>query len=799
MRLRWKMHKRHASLAPVLIAGLSLCGAGVPARASSPPARTSDPSSPRHDPTKRTTGPTLLWPLQIPGSVLSSFGEYRYDHLHAGIDISTAGVTGYKVLAADAGEVFRLKVEWRGYGRALYLRHPSGRVTVYGHLERYEDALLHLERLVARRQAEARTRYPGDIYPDPPVRVRRGQVIGFSGESGVGLPHLHFEVRDRQDAPIDPFEAGLPRRGDRRPPVLETLIVTSGSPTTWIDGEAREKIYALRAGGNGPRTIDGAVRVNGPFLAELTAYDPAGETGRSGLHAIQAAVDGATRYRLVFRSFRFDQYPESGLIYDHRYSRLGPPAFAYRLFHLPGNELGSVPVSAGGAREGGYPGAFDLAPGSHLLEITGEDSSGNRSRALVCVLVDHPEPPVEVDWDQAGGSLRYGLPARESSPAPSGAVAGSGCPSTTNRVEAEYWDKTAATFRPMSCDAERRLCSFPSGSTPDGPRAARIREWRNGVIGPWRLVTGNRSEPSVTTEVAPVVNAWPASLDILAPMNGPLVVPLNIAAGNPRSSLEPLGYLGDLTWAATLAYSRASGSAPYVVVTPGASSPLASLVLDVRWVEPGHPLEYQGPGFTLTLPAAARFFAGPVALRTERVAGSDRLPAMAEAIDLLPEGEALNERGTLSFEINPEAVPPQSLGIYRWDARQQGWSYEGGEPEAGGTQLALRFRRYGRFALLQDASPPEVVELRPSTGSHGVSRRPTVWARVTEEGKGLDFDGVRFEIDGQVLESEFDPDRGLSRVLDPPSLAPGPHRLRVVATDLAGNVSQPAVAEFDVR
>ncbi|MEK7283483.1 MAG: hypothetical protein AAB249_06715, partial [Acidobacteriota bacterium] len=59
----------------------------------------------------------LLWPLEIPGLLLSSFGEYRYDHLHAGIDISTGGGTGYKVLAADSGLVFRLKVEWRGYGR----------------------------------------------------------------------------------------------------------------------------------------------------------------------------------------------------------------------------------------------------------------------------------------------------------------------------------------------------------------------------------------------------------------------------------------------------------------------------------------------------------------------------------------------------------------------------------------------------------------------------------------------------------------------------------------------------------
>ena len=49
------------------------------------------------------------------------------------------------------------------------------------------------------------------------------------------------------------------------------------------------------------------------------------------------------------------------------------------------------------------------------------------------------------------------------------------------------------------------------------------------------------------------------------------------------------------------------------------------------------------------------------------------------------------------------------------------------------------------------------------------------------------------------LESEFDPDRGLSKVLEPPRLSPGTHHLRVVATDLAGNASQPVEGDFEVR
>jgi hypothetical protein len=74
-----------------------------------------------------------------------------------------------------------------------------------------------------------------------------------------------------------------------------------------------------------------------------------------------------------------------------------------------------------------------------------------------------------------------------------------------------------------------------------------------------------------------------------------------------------------------------------------------------------------------------------------------------------------------------------------------------------------------------------------------------VKARVEDEGKGLDFDGVVFAIDGRRLESEFDPDRGLAHCLDPPALAPGRHHIRVQATDRAGNRSAAVEGDFEVR
>lgn len=746
----------------------------------------------------------LLWPLEVPGVLLSSFGEYRYDHLHAGIDISTSGATGYKVLASDSGVVFRLKVEWRGYGRALYLRHPNGRVTVYGHLERYEDAILGLERRVARRQAEAGTRYPGDLYLDPPVRVRRGQVIAYSGESGVGLPHLHFEVRGGGDAPVNPFDAGLPRPVDRHLPVLEALTITAASPETLIDGEVREETYPLRQRGHGARSPDRPVRVSGAFLAAATAHDPAGDGGRAGVRVIEMAIDGRPRYRIDFRSFRFEQYPQSGLIYDHRTSRLGPAAFTYRLFRLPGSEL---PAAIGGPETqaaGAYPGAIDLDPGAHLMEVTIADNAGNRSRARVCVLVGRPLAAAGLAWEQESSgrwAVIFRFPAGEPPPAAStGAEGGKPeCVAPARTVEGEIWDEPRSAFRPLTCSVDEGRCVSADGAGAGPPRAVRVRETRDGVPGPWRILTGARSGSPDAATLAPRVDAWPAFLDVLVRADITTAPSLHLAAGPGRTPLLPLLYRADRTWGGAVTYAGASGRSPLSIVSGEPRPSMAGLVLDVRWAEASRPFQYQGPGFALTLPAGSRFFDGPIVARTEPIAGPGRLPALAEAVDLLPEGEALDAWATLAFDLAPGAVPPESLGIYRYDSGRRRWGFEGGDLEPGGTRMSLRFRRYGRFALLQDASPPEILEVRPAPGSRGLARRVAVQARVEDEGKGLDFDGVTFAIDGRRLDAEFDPDRGVAKGLDPPLLRPGKHHIRVEAVDRAGNRSAAVEGDFEVR
>jgi murein DD-endopeptidase MepM/ murein hydrolase activator NlpD len=99
-------------------------------------------------------------------------GGYEF---HSGIDI--AAPQGSKVLATADGVV--VLAGWFGdYGKTVIIRHPSGYLTLYGHLSKID---------VKEGQ-----------------KVKAGDVVGRVGSTGRSTgPHLHYEII-RDNKPIDP-------------------------------------------------------------------------------------------------------------------------------------------------------------------------------------------------------------------------------------------------------------------------------------------------------------------------------------------------------------------------------------------------------------------------------------------------------------------------------------------------------------------------------------------------------------------------------------------------------------------
>ncbi|MGD9549060.1 MAG: M23 family metallopeptidase [Candidatus Krumholzibacteriia bacterium] len=335
-------------------------------------------------------GAPPLWPLDLGTRYLTSnFMEYRPGRYHAGIDLKTESRTGYVVRAVRDGSIVRLRCTPTAYGRALYLQADDGATYVYAHLERFNDVL---QKMVRDAQA-ASGRYRAEFSFQPgEVRVKAGDALALSGQSGTSGPHLHFEVRDAAQRPLNPLEHGFAVE-DGHPPVIRTLRAIPVSPTARIMGDQGSWFLAGPQGGLAG-TLD-TLRLSGPVAFTAGMVDQADvRAHRLEPWSMEVELDGRPVYQCVNTAYAFT---------DNSISRLEwYEANGVRerwLFRRPGVTL---PGRAGGPWHLGSAGE-GLQPGLHLLEVSASDHAGNSAQVVVPLLV---EEPGETGAEPAAGSWR---------------------------------------------------------------------------------------------------------------------------------------------------------------------------------------------------------------------------------------------------------------------------------------------------------------------------------------------------------------------------------------------------------
>ena len=133
-------------------------------------------------------------PLDVPMSFAGTYGELRHDHFHSGVDWRVGGKVGDDIHAIKSGYISRVTVSPWGYGNGMYITHPDGTMSVYGHMLRFRD---DVTRAVEAKQYVAE-RFTVDLSFGPEdFPVAQGDVIGQVGNTGSSAgPHLHMEIRD---------------------------------------------------------------------------------------------------------------------------------------------------------------------------------------------------------------------------------------------------------------------------------------------------------------------------------------------------------------------------------------------------------------------------------------------------------------------------------------------------------------------------------------------------------------------------------------------------------------------------
>lgn len=287
-------------------------------------------------------------PVDIPIYLSGNFGELRGTHFHAGIDIKTGGVVGHKVFSVERGYVSRVKVQSGGYGKALYIAHPNGETTVYGHLNEYFPELdAYVKKLQYKQRSFEVNQYlgPGD-FP-----VEKGQLVAYSGNTGrSGGPHLHFEIRhSKTQVPRNGLFYGFNVK-DTIPPKFRKLVVYNFTDSTCIEVKSKN-IHNVYKGRDGLYRTREVLKVSEFFAFGIEVYDYLNySNNKCGVYSLQLEKEGHVEY-----AFEIDElsFSETGYIKSHMdlEERHLNKRNVHKLFLEPNNKLSIYYEGSAGYQE----------------------------------------------------------------------------------------------------------------------------------------------------------------------------------------------------------------------------------------------------------------------------------------------------------------------------------------------------------------------------------------------------------------------------------------------------------------
>lgn len=337
----------------------------------------------------------FMFPIQ-PGSANSlagGLGDLRPNHFHAGIDIRTGGREGLDVHAAADGYVSRITVFTGGYGNVVFIKHPNGLTTVYGHLRNLNDTL----GTYLRAQQYQKKTFEIDLRPTPgQFPVKKGDIIAASGNTGgSGGPHLHFEIRDSKDNLFNPLLYDFSEIRDEVPPYFERVALKTMTASSRINGEYQRVTYTPVRKADGTYTITQPITASGLVGMEVLGYDKtSGSPYRNGISCLEIRLDGQEVFAYNMNSFPNEQTRFMNIHENYEMEQMSGQRY-HRGYIADGNILNIYKLQSNAAYRGRLP-LLDGKP--HEVTLILYDAFDQSAQLTFMILPEvAPANPLQID------------------------------------------------------------------------------------------------------------------------------------------------------------------------------------------------------------------------------------------------------------------------------------------------------------------------------------------------------------------------------------------------------------------
>ncbi len=739
---------------------LSLFGGLLVTALSANPHPAGVPDSTAHAHTDSVAAPMglYIWPTDASTKITSTFAEYRSTHFHGGIDISTNGVKGYNVYAVNDGYVYKVRITPNGYGKMLFIRHYDGYVSTYAHLQGFNA---EISRYVREEQYRRGT-YAIDLtLPPAALPVHRGDVVAYTGDSGFGPPHLHFELRDRDLDPVNPFLITHYPITDNIPPTIRRVLIEPLTPNSTIDNESKARILSRFPRRQGNLQIPQNFLLHGSIGFGVEAQDKIdGTWSRSGIYGLQFAVDDKVIYSMNLDRVPADETKEIDLHYDFHMILQGWGKFQ-KLYVDSGNSLTIYHNQPEGT---GVINTDALPEGMHTYAITCSDFSGNERTLTGRFTVNHSPAVTAIAPDGEGIHVRGShltLAARFE-------ISG-------KRFASQNWSQRTVTPDDAGANDTTALLPF-DGSRYDIVRVVAVTKWKSRTS-PLFLFSGRPPE-----SVRPVyckIDVGESAVKLTVNSTGIFTAVPKVSVqegGQVRNAelhaIDLYTYTGTFVPSASFAGTRRVHVDALVNGKPATADNAFTL----------YSIPTRSAGSFTTDPGNLRvtFDSGAVYTPLHMQVGSDQFRGSTVYI-LEPQDQLLN-RGIHVTVPAPPGLDLEHRGLFF--RSNSAWVLQASAPDSGAASFSTTLTRtLGELTILKDDEPPSIGRLRVGTSRRFIS----VSFRYRDNLSGVDPDEIKMYIDDNLVIPEIDGEHRLVTFKSSDPYEKGRHSIRISVRDRMSN------------
>lgn len=723
------------------------------------------------------------WPLRGNIDLSNGFGDYRDGRFHTGLDLRTGGVVGLPVYSPVDGYVWRLKLSYVGYGKGLYIKGTDGFVYVFGHLSAFTPAM---DTVIKCAQYRAE-RYSVDlILPADSLPVKKGSVVAYSGESGAGAPHLHFEKRLTDEYPLNPQTHGFSLPDQVRPALSRIGFQQTDDHSLFVNGQ-RKWFMPVRPGrGAGKFVLDSVPYFSAPFGILIDGDDRTRADGmKQAIPFLRLEIDGRLMYESRFDTLSFATGKSVYFEYDFEQASDGDKSVR-RLFHLPFNAFSG---SRGINGSDGVIGLPSIDIGRHKARVVAEDSYGNTSELSFDFLVGPSGPVLPLDSVMRAGTdtVRFFFSADPG-------YAALGIDSTNVIINsADKWVPTPGI-------APKRLSDrkFMVEVVASGNRAAVLSLTNHSRFGSWitdEPFNGLTSGFSKTIKIEHKIVEDGLIVTFRATGQFGSMHRLDLyGPGGHLGSVHPARYF-DMNnyrfFVQPLPEYAAVDSLVNIMESFSTSQPFASAPCRIWSLGNDEADTIQIDTLCRMIVEKADLF-GPrfVELQKLTLPNRGKYKMVTDAYKLVPDEFPTRGEIDLRFVLNIPNSMNYRGGICRFDFKNEKWQWRPDNVFSNNV-LTASSASGGVFSAIFDLSAPMISDLSIKAREVIANNRPLLRLNVRDTLSGIaDDKSFDIRIDRKWMIPEYDPESGICTFQPPEPLPNGEHHLAIKVTDRAGNLAE---------